>query len=102
MDLGESEQRIIKQAIRAGNPIPDRIANKPDLMIGLDLYLMAYFDLSTERPPSMTISPIPISKMKEYALYWNLEFEQTEDLIYLIRRMDVSNIERIIESQPKK
>jgi hypothetical protein len=43
LELGPHEQAIAKQAMRAGQPLPDRIANAPELEVGLQLYLQAFF-----------------------------------------------------------
>ena len=47
--MGKLEQQIAKQAVQAGREIPDKIANAPQLELGLDLYLSAFFDLESDR-----------------------------------------------------
>lgn len=80
-----------------GQPLPDRIANAPELYSGLELYLQAFFDLDTERSHSMGVTMIPVSAIKEYAIAYEFDNEQSEDLMYLIRKMDVAHTTKIAE-----
>lgn len=87
--MGGIEKSIALQAIRSGNPIPDRIANAPELEQGLDLYLFAFFDLDTTRPVSgMGMAPISWLAIKQYADLLNLDAEQSDTLFYVVREMD--------------
>jgi len=95
LDHGPNEQTIAKQSYMMGQPLPDFIANAPKLEIGLQLFLQAFFDLDTERSHSMGVTAIPWSRIKDYAVAYELNNEDTEDLIYLIRQMDLSHTARI-------
>jgi len=95
LDVGPHEQAIIKQAVRMGNPIPDRIANAPKLEHGLEIYLQAFFDLDTERNRGNGICPIPWSSVSDYARAFEFDAEQTEDLHYFIRKLDQENMKRL-------
>lgn len=95
--MGSIERNIAKQAVRAGEPLPDRIANAPELKQGLRLYLDAFFDLDTERSPTMGLTSIPWSKIKTYGEFWKFDREQMEDLFYFIRRMDDAHLARLKE-----
>ena len=95
LDLGPTEQTIAKQAMRAGQPLPDRIANAPELKIGLSLYMQAFFDLDSDRTHTLAPTAIPWSSIKDYALAWQFDEEQTEDLFYLIRKMDNEHLKRL-------
>lgn len=102
LDMGQIEQNIMKQAQRAGAPIPDRIANAPVLQIGLELYLNAFFELDSERQVGFSILPIPWRSIVNYAQVYGLDDEQQEDLIFLVRKMDNAHIERIRKKNPGK
>ena len=93
--MGAHEQTITKQAIRAGHPIPERIANAPELRIGLMLYMQAFFDLDTERSHANGIMLIPWSKIQEYAVLNRMSEEQTYDLHFHIRAMDAEHTKRL-------
>jgi len=82
--MGPIEQNIVDQCLRFKTPIPERIANKPELLKGLDIYLQAFLDLSSDR----TNEVIAWSSIVTYAGYYGFDFEQTEDLIFFVRAMD--------------
>jgi len=63
--------------------------NAPELLFGLDLYWVAYQELTTCRPVAFGGSlPIPLTSVVEYARLYELDEEQTEDLSYVVRRLD--------------
>ena len=104
LELGPIEQNIAKQAMRAGQPTPDRIANAPVLEMGLQLYLQAFFDLDSERSHAMAPTPIPWTSIAAYARAFEFDEEQTEDLFFHVRRMDAEHLKRIsakIDSKAK-
>lgn len=80
-----------------GQPLPDRIANAPELYKGLHLYLQAFFDLDSERSHSMGITVIPWSAIHNYARAYDFSEEQKEDLIYFLRAMDTAHTKRLHE-----
>lgn len=99
--MGKAEQSIARQAMRRGAPIPDRIANAPELQVGLQLYLQAFFDLDSERSHGNGLSSIPWSAIKDYALAHDLDDEQTDDLFYFVKKMDKAHLDRL-EAKTKK
>jgi hypothetical protein len=98
---GTSEETILKQAKMGGQPIPDFIKNKPELDVGLDVYLQAYFDLYSERTHSFGPAGIPTTSMLLYASAFNFDDEQTDDLVYFLRKMDAENLKRVGKLQKK-
>lgn len=98
--MGPHEQTIAKQAIRAGQKIPARIANAPELNTGLELFINAFFDLDSERSHAFSISPIPWSKIKEYADAFEIEGEMREDLFYFVKSMDNDHLKRLEKNKP--
>jgi hypothetical protein len=98
-DLGPTEKTIVKNAIRMGVEIPDRILNAPKLALGLSLYWNAFFDLDSERSHAFAPTTIPWSKIREYANLYEFDEEQTEDLIFLIRKMDKAHLEKMKDGQ---
>lgn len=95
LEMGPIEQTIIRQAVQAGHPLPDRIANAPELQEGLQLYLQAFFDLDSERSHATAPTAIPWSSVQYYASSFDFDEEQTEDLHFFIRRMDSEHLKRI-------
>lgn len=99
---GPNEQTIARQAIQMGMPLPDFMLNAPELQIGLQLFLQAFFDLDTERSHSMGIVLIPWSSIKDYARTYEFDEEQTEDLLFLIRAMDIAHTKNISKKNGTK
>lgn len=99
LEQAPHEQAIAKQAIQARQPLPDSIANAPELQAGLQLYLQAFFDLDSERSE---LAPIPWSSIADYAAAYDFDEEQTADLIDIIRKVDSAHINRLAEKQAAK
>jgi hypothetical protein len=95
IELGPSEQNIAKQALRQGQPLPDRIANAPELNLGLALYLNAFFELDTERTNGFGLGRIPLSTIRDYAIGYEFDEHQTEDLFMYVKRMDIAYLEYV-------
>lgn len=88
MEQGADEQRLIKQCLKMRRPLPKKIQNAPELMLGLELYWNAFWDLSTCRASGLGAGPIPWLAVRDYALTFEFDEEQQEDLFYLVRLMD--------------
>lgn len=82
------EQQIIKQCFRDGAPLPKRIANAPQLQLGLGLYHEAFWELDSCRPVGWGVGPIPWSAMHDYAQAFEFDDVQMEALFYYVRVMD--------------
>lgn len=74
--------------MREGLPLPPKIANAPQLQMGLELYYDAFWELSTCRPTGWGLGPIPWHAMHEYAVAFGFDSEQRDWLFYLIRELD--------------
>lgn len=80
---------IVARASRQRMKIPKGILNAPQLLPGLELFWWAYQDLSSCRPASFGGAlPIPWTAIKEYAVLSDLDPDQTDDMVYFIRKMD--------------
>jgi hypothetical protein len=87
------DRKIIKQCMRQKRPLPEKITNMPELRLGLELYYVAFWDLSTCRPVGLGIGAIPWLAIRDYALAFEFDEEQAEYLFYCVRRMDNAFIE---------
>jgi len=85
--------------MRAGQPLPDRIANAPELETGLQLFLQAFFDLDSERSHASGLTPIPWTSIAAYARAFEFDEEQTEDLYFFVRRLDSEHLKRLEAKQ---
>lgn len=81
-------ESIAKTCIQNGMPLPDFIKNEPELMPGLEMFLQAFWDLSTCRQMGMGLGPIPWTSIENYATISGGDEEFTQDLHYHIRRLD--------------
>jgi len=93
------EENLTKQAKRMGQPIPDRIKNKPKLTTGLNLYYDAFLELQFDRGQN---DRIPWSIIVKYAEYYDFDEIQTERLIYFIRKLDEVFIKRLNKKRSKE
>lgn len=74
-------------------PLPQKIQNAPQLILGLELYYSAFIDLNSTRSLGMVPGPIPWPVIKGYAETYEFSEEQTEDLFYFVRSMDKAYLE---------
>lgn len=86
--MGAVEERIIDQAIQAGEDLPEKIKNAPELLRGLVLYYNAFQDLSSCRNLGMSLGPIPWDAINGYCLTYDITGEQREDMFYFVNVMD--------------
>ncbi len=75
-------------------PLPERIANAPELYLGLELYYMAFMDLTTCRGQGYgTEGPIGWLAIRDYAVAQEIQGEQLEDLFYHIQHLDAAYLD---------
>lgn len=102
MEQGATEQAILRQCAQLKLPIPDAIANAPILKEGLELYFMAFLDLTTCRSYGMSEGPIPWTAIRDWAAYNGLSSYQTDDLFYMVREMDNAYLDYRAKQLKKK
>lgn len=79
--------------MRESLPLPERIANAPELQMGLSLFFEAFFDLHTTRTVGLEQGPIPWPAVEEYAQRLGLDEGQREELHVYVRAMDNAYLE---------
>lgn len=97
--MGAVEERIIEQATQAGDPLPERILNAPQLLRGLALYYNAFQDLSTSRQTGFGVGSIPWQAINDYCLTYEVDGEQREDMFFFIARLDATYQEHVKKEQ---
>lgn len=102
MEQGKTEKAILRQCAQLKLPIPDAIANAPILTEGLELYFMAFLDLTTCRSYGTGEGPIPWTAIRDWAAYNGLSAYQTDDLFYMVREMDNAYLDYRAKQQTKK
>lgn len=100
--MGESEGTLIKRSREMGGPLPDRIANAPELWLGLDFFYNAFWSLCSERSSGMGAGPIPWHAMMQYADRHKLDEDMTEDLEFLIGKMDCTYLKHMEKKSEAK
>lgn len=84
-EQGKTEIAILQQCARERLPIPDAIANAPELYHGLDFYFLAYIELSSCRVQD---GLIPWTAIAEYCVAHDLDSEMRDEIFYIVRRVD--------------
>lgn len=85
------KQWVIDQAIEKDLPIPDSLANPPQIKFGLEIYWNAFLNLNCDRASSFDVGPIPTVAILSYASYYDID--DVESFLEVIRRMDNAFIE---------
>lgn len=78
----------MEAAIRRRQPLPDVIANAPQILPGLEMYYEAFSELSTCRSNGMAMGPIPWTAIDQYALRHGFEADGFEYLVRMVRALD--------------
>lgn len=76
--------------MREGRPLPEKIQNAPILLDGLELFFVAWLELSSDRAYGMGEGPIPWTSIRNYANEYDIVGELREDLYYFVRSLDVA------------
>lgn len=79
--------------MREGLPLPDRIQNAPELLPGLELFWLAFMELSDSRNIGMGLGPIPWKVIHDYCVVYDLNGEQMEEMHHHIRELDSAYLE---------
>lgn len=100
--MGAVEGKLIEQMVRDGQPLPDKIANAPRLGRGLDLYYIAFQDLSSCRNVGMAVGPIPWTAIKLYCDEHKIKGEQRDDVFFLVAALDEAYREHVQKDSDKR
>ena len=93
MEQGHIEEQIIRQAVRSGLPLPDRIQNAPSILPGLELYYIGFLDLTSSRSlGGFGIGPIPWLAIEQYSQVMELDEDQRFAMHHHVAEMDKAYI----------
>lgn len=84
-------------SVQQGMPLPDAIANAPELLLGLQLYFSGFLDLNDERQIGFGNGPIPWRAMQQYCEVQGIEGEQKDDFFFLVKQMDAEYLKHHAE-----
>jgi hypothetical protein len=86
---GPAEQSILRQHVRDGTPLPNAIANAPELEIGLHLYYVIFFELMSCRSLGQgSEGPIWWTAIDSFCNRNHIHGEQREDVFHHINELD--------------
>lgn len=97
--MGDVEEMIARQARLAGEPIPERIANRPRIEATETFWYQAFFDLDTERSHGNGLTKIPRSAMVAYAKECGLTEIEKFELIFVLRRVDDEHLDELAKKR---
>lgn len=90
LEQGPTEKVIIEQCVRQRLPLPDKIANAPEIAFALEVYYLAFMDLTSCRGSGYgTEGPISWLAIHQYADAKRFEDDQREDLFYFVQKLDM-------------
>ena len=75
--------------MRSNQPLPDPIANAPEIPLGLGFFYKAFQELSSERMDG----PIPGSAIRSYNRDEDITGELADDVKYHVRNLDNTLLE---------
>jgi len=85
---------------RERRPLPPQLLNSPHLRAGLELFYGAFWDLTTERQLGFgSVGQIPTSAIDDWADRHELNWNQREELKFVIRKMDPVYIDHVSEKK---
>jgi hypothetical protein len=95
LEQGPVEKGILEQVRRNRMPIPEKFRSAPELHAGLDLFYIAFMDMSSCRQLGFgAIGPIDWLTINAYCDAHGLRGEQREDMFFFINKMDSAYLSR--------
>ena len=99
LEMGGIEKNLIAQAKRFKQPLPDRIANKPRLKSGMDLFMLAFLDLQHDRAwlSGDVAQPLSITwrTICDYAEIYDITGNLLHEMLYFVRELDDAYIRHV-------
>lgn len=98
------ERDIIRQSIKRGIPLPDKMQNAPRLRPGLELFWEGFTKLTTCRAPGAMGPPgrIPWTAIDQYCARRGYEGYLREDFEAIILQIDEAYLDYVIEEHKKE
>lgn len=93
----------MEDCVRYRRPLPDAIRDAPELEFGLELFYIAFSDLSSSRQLGEVVpGPIAWGDIQRYCEVYGIEGEQREDLFYHVQHLDKAYLDRALKLFEKK
>jgi hypothetical protein len=74
--------------VRNKTAVPEKVANAPSLLPGLDFFYTAFLQLCTCRAIGFSVGPIPWTAVSEYARRHQLIDDDFETFAVVLKRLD--------------
>lgn len=98
LQQGQTERQIIEASLKRTGTLPDAIANAPELLPGLELYLEAFYDLNGDRSYGFSPGPIPRRAIRQYAEEIGMDdFDDFQRFAYIIKEIDAAYLKHLDE-----
>lgn len=100
---GAKEEKLLTLLLARNQPVPDFIAEAPELLPGLKQYVDAFWELHTCRSVFGLgiVGPIPWTAVNEYAIRNGYEGEEFDDLLYHLRSLDEAYLDYVVKERAK-
>jgi hypothetical protein len=92
----------VEVLIERGQPPPSWYEEEPDYPPGLDFYMRAFWQLSTERQIGFSVGPIPVSKIEEFGEKRGYDPITLDIFRHLIREVDAAYLDWLTKEREKK
>lgn len=79
--------------MRAAQPLPQKIQNAPELELGLNLFYNGFWELHLSRRVGLKTMPIGWTETWDYCRRLDLDGDQTDDMLFLVAKMDQAYLE---------
>ena len=101
LGVGQYEDDILKQAAIQGLKPPKQVAEAPQLLLGLEMFLEAFERLNSCRSFGLACGPIPWTAIDHYCQRYRIRGESEEAMLYHIRSMDNAYLEFMSKDKKK-
>jgi hypothetical protein len=89
-----NQDRLIKDSLRRTGRLPKNFANRPTIGIGMQLFMDAFWDLTTTRQVTESgASPIPWLAIKQWCDEYDLDDGLRYEMFHFIRKLDMSYLD---------
>ena len=92
----------VGSAFAKGRKLPSWLDKEIHMSTAEMFYLKAFWDLNTCRNVGMGIGPIPWTAIKQYSDSKQLDLENEDCFIYVMRQMDDAYVARASKKEEKK
>lgn len=80
---------LLQLTMRSNEPLPEKIANAPQLLFGSDFFYEIFIDLCSDRTSDNgALLPIAFMTIVEYCSFYEFDRELAQDVVRYVRALD--------------